>query len=147
MIYCIELINCSDPHRVLREAVVSLPGLAEALALREVELPDGEHEVAQPGTVELPGARVHVIPLQQEMREDGTITSPAAVVIVDGSDADRWARRIDHALRKGGRVKGDYYVRSDGVKVALGSSEIANTGAQPLRSKAEQLADKSDDDL
>jgi hypothetical protein len=98
---CIELLHCSDPHRVLREAAASLPELAEALAPREVELPDGTREVFEPGVVELPGVRIHVIQLQQEMREDGTITEPQAVVIIDGPDADHWVRRIDDALRKG----------------------------------------------
>jgi hypothetical protein len=123
--YCIELIHCPDPQRVLREAAVYLPGLADALAPREVELPDGGREVSQPGTVELDGARVHVISLQQEMREDGTITPPAAVVIVDGPRAAEVRAQLDAALLAAATdVRADAAVLPDGTEVVLAGRRL-----------------------
>ena len=134
----IELTNCPDPHRVLREAAV--PGLAEALALREVERPDGTREVLQPGTVELPGARVHVIPLQQEMRSDGTITPPAAVVVVDGPQAGAVVAELDKALLAAAEVRGDHAELPSGARVVLDGPPLAETGAKLRVAKAERLA-------
>jgi len=131
MIYCIELINCSDPHRVLREAAVSLPGFAAALAPREIELPDDKREVMQPGTVELQGARVHVISLQQELREDGTITPLAAVVIVDGPRAADVHAMLDAALLAAAiHVRADAAVLPDGTSIVLAGRRLI---ADPLR--------------
>jgi len=139
--YVIEMIDCPDPHRVLREAAVSWPGLVEALASREVELPDGKREVMQPGTAELPGARVHVIPLQQELREDGTITPPAAVVIVDGERAEEVGEQIDAALWRQARAgDADAYELPGGARVVLAGEPIAETGAAPRKPSAERLA-------
>ena len=141
MTYVIEMIDCPEPHRVLREAAVSLPGLAAALAPREVELPDGKREVIQPGTVELPGARVHVIPLQREMRADGTITPPAAVVIVDGERAEEVGERIDAALwRQARAVDAAAYEVPGGARVVLAGAAIAETGAAARKASAERLA-------
>jgi len=140
MIYCIELINCPDPHRVLREAAVPLPVLVEVLAPREVELPDGEHEVAQPGTVELPGARVHVIPLQQEMRADGTITLPAAVVIVDGPRASDVRAKLDAALIAAAvDVRADAAVLPDGTSIVLAGRRLI-ADPTPRVARATRLA-------
>ena len=131
MTYCIELIYCSDPHRVLREAAVSLPGLAEALAPREVEVLDGGRKEIQPDTVELPGARVHVIPLQQELRDDGTITPPAAVVIVDGPQASDVRAKLDAALIAAAvDLRADAAVLLDGTSIVLAGRRLI---ADPLR--------------
>jgi hypothetical protein len=134
VIYSIELLHCPDPHRVLREAAASLPELAEALAPREVELPDGKREVVAPGTVELSGARVHVIPLEQEMRADGTITPPAAVVIVDGPRAADVRARLDAALLAAATdVRADAAVLPDGTSVVLAGRRLI---ADPTRREA-----------
>jgi hypothetical protein len=125
--YCIELLHCSDPHRVLREAAAALPELAEALAPREVELPDGKREVVELGMVELQGARVHVIPLQEEAREDGTITPPAAVVIVDGPRAATVRARLDAAL-----LARATNVRAEAVE--LGAEPAAEPAVEPAPS-------------
>jgi hypothetical protein len=132
--YCIELLHCRDPHRVLREVAVPLPELAVALAPREVVLPDGKREVIQPGTVELLGARVHVIPLQREMHADGTITPPAAVVIVDGPRAADVRARLDAALLAAATdVRADAAVLPDGTSVVLAGRRLI---ADPTRREA-----------
>ena len=131
MIYAIELTDCPDPYRVLCEAAVSLPGLVEVLAPREVELPDGGRTVIQPGTVELPGVRVHVIPLQQELRDDGTITPPAAVVIVDGPRASDVRAKLDAALIAAAiDLRADAAVLPDGTSIVLAGRRLI---ADPLR--------------
>jgi hypothetical protein len=132
--YCIELIHCPDPQRVLREAAVPLPGIAAALAPRQIERPDGGREVIQPGTVELDGTRVHVIPLQQEMRADGTITPPAAVVIVDGPRAAEVRAQLDAALLAAATdVRADAAVLPDGTSVVLAGRRLI---ADPTRREA-----------
>jgi hypothetical protein len=140
----LELINCSDPRAVVRSAAAGvrrLARLAEALAPRQIEEPDGQRRTVEPTTAELEGARVHVVRIMQELRADGTITEPRAVVIVDGERADELAELIDGALAARAKAtEASHYELPDGARVVLAGPAIAETGAQPRKARAERLA-------
>jgi hypothetical protein len=140
MTYYIELLHCPHPYHELRKVVASLPRYAEALAPREIEQPDGNREIVERRIVEIDNTRVHVIQLQQEMHKNGTITPPAAVVIVDGPRASDVRAKLDAALIAAAiDVRADAAVLPGGASVVLAGRRLI-ADPTPRVARATRLA-------